>query len=62
MSQHSPTPQDDWSDARFDAEMEVICLREEWMFSCPDTCDAIEKALNEAIRALEKIKKEEAGE
>lgn len=62
MSQHSPTPEDDWSDARYDAEMEVRCLREDWMFASPEECDAIEKALNTAIRALEKVKQEEAGE
>ncbi len=60
MSQHSPTPEEDWSDARYDAELEVRFLREEWMFSSPQELDAIEKALNEAIRALEKLKKEEA--
>ena len=64
MSEHSPTPEDldDWADARLDAELEVRFLREEWMFSSPQECDAIEKALIEAIRALEKVKREEAGE
>jgi len=63
MSQHSPTPTDeeidDWSDARYDAELEVASLREEWMFSSPATIDAIEKQLNEAIRALNKVIEEE---
>lgn len=60
MDEHTHTPdEDDWSDARYEAEVAVRIAEETYMWSCPDTCDDRKKELNEAIRALEKVKQEE---
>lgn len=58
---HTPTPEedDDWTEARYEAEVAVRIARETYMFSCPETCDELKEAWDEAEKELAALIKEE---
>ena len=61
MDEHTHTPdEDDWSDARYEAEVAVRIAREYYMFSCPETCDELQEAYHDAQKALAAVIRKEA--
>lgn len=62
MDEHTHTPdEDDWSDARYEAEVAVRIARETYMFdACPETCDELQEAYHDAQKALAAVIRKEA--
>jgi Iap family predicted aminopeptidase len=55
MDEHSDTPDEDWSEARYEAEVAERIAGEAYEWSCPDTCDELKKAWDEAKKELQAV-------